>query len=150
MQNADHNPDNKQVLLREGLFHRPESADEKPYLIGSKCTVCGNVFFPARAICPKCVAEGTLQEMPLGTKGKLNSFATVQVAPEGFTAPYTLSFIDLPEGPTIFAIIAGGASGGEGLHDGMDMELTIEPISTDENGNDVIGYKFRPARSVNQ
>ncbi len=149
MQHNDQHPEKKQVLLREGLFHRPESDDEKPYLIGSKCSICGNVFFPSRAICPVCVEEGTLQEMPLGTTGKLNSFATVQVAPEGFTAPYTLSFIDLPEGPTIFAIIAGGASGGEGLQDGMEMELTIEPISTDENGNEVIGYKFRPARSVN-
>ncbi len=150
MQHNDQHPEKKQVLLREGLFHQPESANEKPYLIGSKCSICGNVFFPARAICPVCVAEDTLQEIPVGTKGKLNSFATVQVAPEGFIAPYTLSFIDLPEGPTIFAIIAGGASGGEGLHDGMEMELTIESISTDENGNEVIGYKFRPVRSVNQ
>ena len=150
MQHDDQHPEKKQVLLREGLFHRPESDDDKPHLIGSKCAVCGNVFFPTRAICPVCVEEDTLREIPMGKSGKLNSFATVQVAPEGFTAPYTLSFIDLSEGPTIFAIIAGGASGGEGLQNGMEMELTIEPISTDENGNEVIGYKYRPARSVNQ
>ena len=148
MQNAEQQPEKKQVLLREGLFHRPETADEKPYLIGSKCSVCGNVFFPARAICPVCVAEDTLKEIPIGTRGKLNGFATVQVAPEGFTAPYTLSFIDLSEGPTIFAIIAGEASGEETLYNGMEMELTIESISTDENGNEVIGYKYSPAESV--
>ena len=30
----------------------------------------------------------------------------------------------------------------------MEMELTIESISTDENGNEVIGYKYSPAESV--
>ena len=85
-----------------------------------------------------------------GHDGKAQQLCHGPGSARGFTAPYTLSFIDLPEGPTIFAIIAGGASGGEGLQNGMEMELTIEPISTDANGNEVIGYKFRPARSVNQ
>ena len=138
----------RQIPLQEGWYKVPQSPSEKGYLIGSKCSVCGNVFFPARAICPVCVAEDTLKEIPIGTRGKLNGFATVQVAPEGFTAPYTLSFIDLSEGPTIFAIIAGEASGEETLYNGMEMELTIESISTDENGNEVIGYKYSPAESV--
>ena len=143
MQSSERTPGKQQVLIREGLFHLPTSPDEKPYLIGSKCKVCRNVFFPKRVVCPVCVAEGTLEETPLSTKGRINSFATVQVAPAGFVAPYTQSLVDLPEGLTIFSIIAGGPSAAQALKLGAEVELVIEVVSVDEKGNEVIGYKFR-------
>lgn len=136
-------PQRKQVLLREGLFRLPTSPGEQPYLLGSKCRECGNVFFPKRAICPACVAEDTLEEVPLGTRGTINSFATVRVAPAGFAAPYTQALVDLPEGLTIFSIIVGETSGSAALEIGAEVELVIGPVSVDESGNEVIGYKFR-------
>jgi len=144
VQSNEHMPRKKQVLIRDGLFHLPTSPGDRPYLIGSKCRICGKVFFPRREICPICIAEGTLQETPLSTRGKINSFATVQVAPAGFIAPYTQAFVDLPEGLTVFSIIAGGTSAAQALKLGAEVELTIEPVSVDEKGNEVIGYKFRP------
>jgi len=144
MQSSQHEPQKKQVLLREGLFHLPTSPDEKPYLIGSKCRVCGNVFFPKRVVCPACISDDTLEEIPLSTTGRINSFALVEVAPPGFVAPYIQALVDLPEGLTIFSLIAGGAAEAEALELGAEVELITEAISVDESGNEVIGYKFRP------
>lgn len=143
MQSNEHEPQKKQVLLREGLFHLPTSPGEKPYLIGSRCRACGNVFFPQRAVCPACISDDTLEETPLSTRGRINSFAVVQVAPAGFVAPYIQALVDLPEGLTIFSLIAGGAPEEQALEMGAEVELTVEPISVDENGNEVMGYKFR-------
>ena len=144
MQSSKHGTEKKQVLLREGLFHLPASPNERPYLIGSKCRVCGNVFFPKRVVCPACISEDTLEEISLSTRGRINSFAVVEVAPPGFTVPYTQALVDLPEGLTIFSPIAGGASEAKALELGAEVELIIAPISVDEDGNEVIGYKFRP------
>ena len=36
----------KQIPVQEGLFYQPQSPEEKPYLIGSKCTICGYISFP--------------------------------------------------------------------------------------------------------
>jgi hypothetical protein len=44
----------------------------------------------------------------------------------------------------VFSIIAGGTSAAQALKLGAEVELTIEPVSVDEKGNEVIGYKFRP------
>jgi len=134
----------QEVPVLEGLFHRPSGPGDKPYLIGSKCSACGYVAFPRREVCPACVHENTMQDIPLSTRGKLFSFTVARVAPPGFTAPYLQAYVDLPEGPRIFSLISGVEPTDDALVEGQDMELVIEKIRTDEQGNHVIGYKFRP------
>lgn len=138
--------DKKQVLVKEGLFHLPASPSEKPYLIGSKCHICGYVAFPRRAICPVCVKQGTMEEVPLSRRGRINSFTVAQVAPSGFKAPYIVGYVDLPEGPRIFSMMTGCEPSERALKVGEEVELVIEKISEDDRGNEVIGYKFRPIR----
>lgn len=143
---TDLKSDKKQVLVKEGLFYLPASSSDKPYLIGSKCRTCGHVAFPRRAICPVCVKPGTMEEVPLSRRGKLNSFTVAQVAPSGFKAPYIISYVDLPEGPRVFSMITGCEPSEQSLKVGQEVELVIEKISEDDKGNEVIGYKFRPIR----
>ena len=51
--------------------------------------------------------DDTMQEMALSTRGKIDTFTVVYVAPMGFTAPYIQAFVDLPEGLRIFSLIIG-------------------------------------------
>ena len=37
-------------------------------LIGSKCTTCGELFFPSRVVCPNCRRKGNLIELEEGAK----------------------------------------------------------------------------------
>lgn len=96
-------------------------------------------------MCPVCVVEDTMEEVPLSRRGRLYSFTVAHVAPEGFKAPYLQAFIDLPEGPRIFSLISETVPPrADALEEGMEMELVIEPVREDERGDPVVSYKFRP------
>lgn len=126
-------------VVREGLFDWPS---EKPALLGHRCKICGQVFFPKRFICPECFVEGTLEEMRLSGKGKLYTFCVLERGPLGFDTPYAVGYVDLPEGLRIYSLLT--EANREALKIGMDMELVIEGIRKDSAGNEIIGYKFKP------
>ena len=126
-------------VVREGLFDWPSVS---PALIGHRCKVCKNVFFPRRFICPECFEEGTLEEIHLSTKGRLYTFSVLERGPLGFDPPYAVGYIDLPEGFRIYSLLT--AESMEELRIGMEMELVIEKIRQDSEGNEIIGYKFKP------
>jgi uncharacterized OB-fold protein len=85
-----------------------------------------------------------MEEVPLSRRGRIYSWTVARVAPQGFTAPYFVAYVDLDDGPRIFSLISGVDPETETLENGMEVELVIERIGSDEQGNDVIGYKFRP------
>jgi uncharacterized OB-fold protein len=134
----------KCIPILPGILHQGRSPEEKSYLIGSRCKECGRTFFPKRYVCNACMKDETMEETPLSTRGKIDTFSVVQVAPLGFEAPYIQAFVDLPEGLRVFSIITGCSPSEESLKEGDEVELVIEKIAEDENGNDLIGYKFRP------
>lgn len=134
----------KRLPVLPGMFHEATSSAEKSHLIGSKCRACGRVFFPKRSICRVCMTENTLDEIALSTRGKIDTFTVVHVAPLGFKAPYIQAYVNLPEGPRIFSLITGCEPSENALRDGQEVELVIDKITEDEKGNDLIGYKFRP------
>jgi uncharacterized OB-fold protein len=79
----------KEVLVGEGLFVRPKSPSEEPHLIGSKCSVCGEVTFPKQPWCANC--GGETKELLLSPRGKLYSFSNVHKAhPEGYRGRFLM------------------------------------------------------------
>ena len=137
----------KQVLLMNGtLFHLPKSPHEKPCLIGSKCMVCKYTAFPKREVCPVCLKRNTMKETSLSRVGKINTFAISRVGTLNHKAPYIQAYVDLPEGPRLFNTITDCDPTEESIRIGMDVELLIEKVAEDEEGNDIIGYKFRPLK----
>jgi len=85
-----------------------------------------------------------MEEIPLSKKGKLYTFSVNEMAPQGFEAPYITGRVDLPEQVRVFSIIGGCEAHEDSVQIGMDMELFFETIRLDENGNSLLGYKFRP------
>jgi uncharacterized OB-fold protein len=126
-------------IVREGLFDWPS---ENPSLIGHRCRLCGKVFFPRRFICSECFKEGTLEEIRLSRRGTLYTFCVLERGPIGFDPPYAVGYIDLPEGLRIYSLLTEMSL--EKLKIGMEMELVIEKIRKDSEGNEIIGYKFKP------
>ena len=42
-----------ELLIREGMLKFPSSPEERPLLIGGKCSSCGDVSFPPQAFLPE-------------------------------------------------------------------------------------------------
>ena len=134
----------KRILVREDLFKIPVSPDEKPRLIASKCSICGEVVFPKMKHCPNCCTD-RVEEILIGPGGKLYSFTVIyQPGPIGYKgpSPYGIVKIEMPEGLRIAGLST--VNDPQKLHAGMDMELVIDKLFDDQDGNEVIGFKFKP------
>ena len=134
----------KNIPLKEGLF-TIGSLGEEAHLIGSKCTNCGDVFFPKRDFCYGC-GEARMKETPLSSKGKLYTWTIVRQDPPGalVKAPYVLGRIQLPEGVFVNTVLTD-CDFGE-IKTGTEWEMVIEKVSEDADGNNLMAYKFRHAR----
>ena len=69
-------------------------------LIGTKCTTCGELFFPSRVVCPNCRRKGNLEPFQFSGKGKIHTFSVIRSAPDNFkkSAPYAVAVVELEEG----------------------------------------------------
>ena len=140
---------NKTIPVREGLWTDPASSGGKPRLIASQCRSCGELCFPKKenGLCGHCQSS-ELKEVELSGRGKLYSYTVVTQRPSEVykgEVPYALGFVEMPQGIRIETLLTGCDFGV--LSVGMDVEMVIERLHQDEDGNDVMAYKFRPAAS---
>ncbi len=136
------NSNNKKTMYIEKEWF--SEGEEGPALIASRCDACEKVFFPQKKVCPACF-DGNLSPVLLSKKGKLHTYSLSVMGPADLAKPYVMGFIDLPEGIKLYSLIVDCEPWEEVLKIGMDMELTIGKIKTDQNGTKIMGYMFRPA-----
>lgn len=132
------------VPVQEGLFNYPLADGERPALKGNRCIQCGKSFFPKRTVCPECFVSGQMEEIELERQGVIYASTVVRVSsPTGIKAPYAYGYVDLPSNQLrVFALFTGADPGS--FVPGRKVELVLEAISKDREGNTVIGYKFKP------
>lgn len=134
----------KRVPVQEGLFTMPQAAEERPHLIGSRCNTCGEAFFPTQPVCTRC-STATTETVFLSPRGKLFSYTNViHPAPGGYKGriPFGVGAVDLPDGVRITARLT--ESDTTKLRIGMEVELVIESLFDDDEGNELVGFAFRP------
>jgi uncharacterized protein len=133
-----------EVLVQAGLFNYPLTDGERPALKGNRCTQCGKSFFPKRAVCPECFVSGQMEEIELERQGVVYASTVVRVSsPTGIKAPYAYGYVDLPANQLrVFALFTGADPGS--FVPGRKVEVVLEPIGKDTEGNTVIGYKYKP------
>ncbi|MGI6308525.1 MAG: Zn-ribbon domain-containing OB-fold protein [Dethiobacteria bacterium] len=75
---------------------------EKGELRGTKCSKCGETFFPPRADCSKCLSKD-MEWIKIEGTGSLVSFTKVHYGPTGFETdvPYILALADF-DGTRVF------------------------------------------------
>jgi uncharacterized OB-fold protein len=86
----------------------------------------------------------TMKEAFLEGKGKLDSYSIVNAALPGFRMPSIQAYVTLADGPTIWSLVTGVEPSDDALKVGMDMEMVIEKVKNDEDGNELISYQFKP------
>jgi uncharacterized OB-fold protein len=112
------------------------------HLQGSRCGHCGALAFPARAVCATCRRTGQ-EPIPLGSTGRLYTYAIVRQAPKGFPTPYVIGYVDLDEGVRVFTRVL--SEPGQELRLNMPMSLTTFTLSDGTGAGSVVAYAFRPA-----
>lgn len=136
------------VPIEDGYFTVPDDPSDAPRLLGSRCRACGEHFFPRRHVCARCLAEGC-EDVLLGPRGRLWTWTYVHVPlfakKDARVDAYGVGQVDLPEGPRVQAILLGGP---EDFRIGIDMELDLETLRTDDGGREVVIFRFRPVDGV--
>ncbi len=87
-----------------------------------------------------------MEEIRLSRYATLETFAVMQVGPPDFPPPYIMGYVRTKEGTLIFTLITGCEARDDALELGEKMELIIEKIREDGQGNNLIGWKFKPTR----
>ena len=134
------------IPLKDGLFTTPLTSPEQVRLIGSKCRLCGEVSLGTCTTCPNC-AGGEMEVTPLGRQGKLWSYTVIRNRPPGDYKgpdpfiPFGLGLVELPEGMRVVAPIAGDV---DLLKVGTELELEVYTLYQNEEGSDVMAFKFKP------
>ena len=87
-----------------------------------------------------------MEELLLSRKGTVLSYTIVHMAPREWQGPvpYALALIELSEGTTFYASLTDCQL--DEVKIGLEVDLAIEKLRMDDDGNDVVGYKFRPIR----
>ena len=136
----------KRVPIREGLFTTPLSPLEQVSLAGSKCRNCGEVSLGTVYSCPNCAGED-LEVIPLSQRGKLWTYTVIRHRPPGDYkgpdpfVPFGEGLVELAEGIRVKSPIDGDV---DRLRIGTELVLVVYKLSENEEGNDVIAFKFKP------
>jgi uncharacterized OB-fold protein len=118
-----------------------DPTDQREKLSASCCAQCGSLAFPPAPLCSQCGSQQVMPA-PLSEHGKLYTYSILHVGARGWSAPYVLGYVDLPEGVRVFSHIDGTA---ETLRIDMPVSLQIrEPIKNAED-QDVLAFAFRPS-----
>jgi len=123
--------------------------NDNPQLIGSTCGSCGATVFPVQQRCPKC-SVGYMSQVLLPRRGTLVAWTT-QGFPPGppYKGPTGKAFVPFGVG----LVELGDVIRVEGrltendpakLEFGMPVELTMIPFTTDDDGNDIVTFAFKP------
>ena len=132
------------VPIEEGYFRVPDDPAEPPRLLGSRCPACTEVFFPRRLVCARCLHEGT-EDVELSTRGRIHTWtychAPLFGSRDTTVSGYGVAQVDLPEGPRVQSILFGGP---DDFAIGMDVEIDLETLREDADGDEVVIYRFRP------
>ncbi len=142
---APDSPRKPRVPIEAGFFRIDDDPAAPPVLLGSRCSQCGETFFPRRPVCASCLARGT-DDVELGTRGTLYTWTYVHFplfnAKRADQGGYGVGQVDLPEGPRVMSVLSGGP---DDFHVGMEMQIELETLRENKQGEEVVIYRFRPA-----
>ncbi len=110
-------------------------------LVGSRCSDCGEAFYPPRKRCVKC--GGETQEYRLPRRGVVEHFTLVKALPDRFNRykPYYIAVVKLEDGTRVLGMLTDV----DEPEQGMEVEATLRKLYTyGEDGKIIYGIKFRP------
>jgi uncharacterized OB-fold protein len=135
------------IPVADGVF---TLNDGVPTLLGSRCTNCNNHMFPRQRGCPKCMSDQQV-DVELGSRGTLWTWTVQAFSPKAppylgpvgdHFVPFGVGYVELPGEVRVEARLTEADP--DKLEIGMPMELVLQTLCTDDDGNDVVTYAFSP------
>lgn len=124
--------------------------DPTPHLLGSRCTACDATVFPVQPQCPRC-SRLEMVDFELPRRGTLVAWTTQgflpgapylgRETPKTFT-PFGVGLVQLGDVIRVEGRLT--ESDPAALRFDMEVELTMVPISTDDEGNQILTFAFQP------
>lgn len=106
-------------------------APDRRSLLGSRCGDCGELRFPAAAICSACQSrEVNIVRIP--TAGEIFTYATIYALPPGYLGdvPYTVGIVTLADGLRVTTTLV--AEELASIEVGAQAEFETIEMGTDE------------------
>jgi uncharacterized OB-fold protein len=136
------------VPVKSGLYETGPGPEGHPHLVASRCSSCGELFFPRRKMCQNCQSE-SLESTGLSSRGRIFSYTVVmQRPPSNYLGPvpYAFGWVELPDGIRVETLFTGCRL--EDLRIGMAVEMVIETLHTDSEGREIVCHKFKPVEET--
>ncbi len=131
----------KGLLVVEKFFERTPA---DPVLVGSKCKLCGKVWFPRKKVCPVCFRNDTMNVHPLATRGEIVTYSISHMSHIGIPTPYAFGYVYLPDNDiTIYTLFKDWYPPERKLFIGQQVELCYDVIREDPWGNPIVSYLYR-------
>jgi uncharacterized OB-fold protein len=113
---------------------------DKGRVAGTRCSKCGESYFPPRADCFNCLS-GEMEWVEITGTGQLISYSTLIYAPTGFEQdlPYTIALVQFGNSLKLFGRLSQEIKAEEIE---IGMKLKAVPIKL-PNGR--VSYEFREA-----
>ena len=118
----------------------------QPYLEGSKCGHCGEVFIGPRMVCANCGTRNQMASVKLADKGKLYNFTIVHRNFPGVPVPFISAIVDLEGGGCIKGNLVDMVPSAEAIKFDMPVNVVFRDAGRkDKDGNSYLSYFFTPA-----
>lgn len=114
---------------------------------GSKCPVCGKVFFPSRSLCPHCRRQslGKMEPYDVCRQGEVYTFSIVHEAPDcnSRQKPYVVAMVKTDDGVMLSSQLVDVEP--EDVKIGMRVRAVLRKLDADgASGVIHYGFKFVP------
>lgn len=134
----------KMVSFNPSELRLPSLPGEEARLIGSKCQKCGVLYLGKSRFCRNCCSP-YIHETVLEPKGELISYTIIHVPPSPLwrgPLPYAIGQVEVEGGAEVTSQIVNCDF--RNLKIGMQMKLVVEKAEEDEEGKDVMVYRWSP------
>jgi uncharacterized OB-fold protein len=114
----------------------------EPHLVANECSECSARFFDRRNACAAC-GRTEFETVDIPTTGEVQAFTIVAFAAPGVPVPYVAALVDC-EGTSVRANVINVEPDPEHVTLGMKVRLATQPIGTDDDGTEAVGFGFEP------
>lgn len=135
-------PEPIDIPVKAGIFVQDDFDPERARLHATRCARCGETFFPARRVCPRCHTAQAMEDVALGRIGRIHAVSLVAHPPHHYARAYWLAEIDLPEGVRLVAQLEASPEHPPAV--GKAVSMTTRPILMLPDSRRLWAYVFAP------
>ena len=138
----------KAISFKDDWLALSTKPGEEAHLKGTKCRDCGEYILGQRKFCPNCLSDN-VEQVTLSSKGILANYTIVNVPPPGWKGPvpYPVGEVQLTEGVKVASMMVDTDIEKLSIKSiGQKMELVVEKVIEDEQGNDIMAFRWKPSK----